>query len=786
MLPRGSSRSRGGQPVRHPGDLLRVLLGILTLVASGIAVRGAHPGRFEEKLFRSINDLPGMLAGPLGAIMQLGSIAAVPIVSGAALLFGRVRMAVDVAVSGSLAWALARLLKDLIERGRPGAFLHEVLTRGPAATGLGFPSGHVAVAAALATSAAPYLPRPARRAAWAAVGLVALARVYAGAHLPVDVVGGAALGWTVGAGLHLLFGAPGVRPSPAAVRRALAEGGIDAKVRVASVDGRGSTAFVAQPEVGLELFVKVVSREQRNADWLFKAWRFLAFRGNEDEAPFATPKHQVEHEAYLALLAERAGVRTPHIVASGVVEGDGAFLAERLIQGRTLDTVLQHEVQDDVLTRILRQVRLLHQARLAHRDLRSANVMIDDSGNAYLLDFGFAEAAATDRRLGQDVAEMVTSLALIVGPGRASRAANEELGSDRLARALPYLQPLALSATTRHELGARRGLLEELRDRIASVAGIEPSPIQPMTRVRVKTVLLLVAVAAAVHILLPQVGELRLTLRALSLARPGWLVAGLMASAFSYVMAAVALSGAAGRRLALRRTVAVEVASSFANRLVPGGFGGLGTSASYLERSGVPRPAALAAVGLNAAAGVMVHVVALLVSVALLGGSELPAVHLPSRWTVLIAVVAILTIAGVGWRSPNLRERVIGPGREALRALRTVARQPRRALLLFGGSMGVTGTYALALAASLQAFGAHSSFIEVIAVYLGGSAIGSVSPTPGGLGAVEAALVAGLTALGVAAGAAVAGVLAFRLLTFWLPILPGILVFRRLSRRGVI
>lgn len=786
MLRRRSSRARRCQPVRHPGDLLRVLLGIFTLVPSGIAARGGYPGRFEENLFRLINDLPAMLAAPLGVVMQLGSIAVVPLVSSAALLFGRVRMAVDMAVSGSLAWVFARLLKDLIARARPGGVLHEVLIRGPAATGLGFPSGHVAVAAALATAAAPYLPRPARRAAWAAVGFVALARVYVGAHLPVDVLGGAALGWTLGAGLHLLFGAPGARPSLDAVRRALANGGIDAHVRVGSVDGRGSTAFVARPDVGPELFVKVVSREQRNADWLLKAWRFVAFRGIEDEAPFATPKQQVEHEAYLALLADRAGVRTPRMVASGVVEGGGAFLAEELVRGRTLDTVSPHEVQDDVLIKVWLQVRLLHQARLAHRDLRRTNVMVDDAGDACVLDFGFAEAAATDRRLGQDVAEMVTSLALTVGADRASHAANEVLGSDGLVRALPFLQPLALSATTRHELGARRGLLKELRARIASIAGIELSPVPPMTRVRLRTVLLLGAVAAAVHVLLPQVGDLRLTLRALSTARPGWLLAGLASSALSYVMAAVALSGATRRPLAIRRTVAVQVAASFANRLLPGGFGGLGTSARYLEQSGLSRPAAVAAVGLNAGAGVVVHVVALLLSVALIGGSELRAVHLPSRWVVLVAVVAALTIAGVVRWSSKVRDQLIGPGRESARALRSAVRQPRQALRLFGGSIGVTSMYALALAASLHAFGARQPFIVVVAVYLGSSALGSVSPTPGGLGAVEAALVAGLTALGVATGSAVAGVLAFRLLTYWLPIVPGILVFRHLRRRAVI
>jgi uncharacterized protein (TIRG00374 family) len=133
-----------------------------------------------------------------------------------------------------------------------------------------------------------------------------------------------------------------------------------------------------------------------------------------------------------------------------------------------------------------------------------------------------------------------------------------------------------------------------------------------------------------------------------------------------------------------------------------------------------------------------------------------------------------------------MRERIVGPGREAVRALRNAVRQPWQVFRLFGGSIGVTGMYALALAASLYAFGARPPFIDVVAVYLGGSALGSVSPTPGGLGTIEAALVAGLTALGVATGSAVAGVLAFRLLTYWLAIVPGMLVFRNLRRWAVI
>jgi undecaprenyl-diphosphatase len=781
MPPVGSGR------VRHPGDVLRAFLGTVTLAISGIAARRAHPGRFEVNLFRLVNDLPNALAGVLGAIMQLGSLAAVPIVAGLALLLRRVRMAFHLAVSGGVAWLLAKAVKDAVERGRPATLLEHVATRGVEVVGQGFPSGHVAVAAALATTAAPYLPRPARRSAWVAVALVAVARINAGAHLPLDALGGAALGWTVGATLHLLLGAPERRPPRTAVQRALANSGIDVlDVDPASVDARGSTAFEVRCHTGPQLFVKVVSREQRNADLLFKAWRFLAFREVEDEAPFATPKQQVEHEAYLALLATRSGVRTPPILASGVVEGAGAFIAEEFVVGRTLDTVPPREIRDTLLIDICNQIRLLHKARLAHRDLRRANLMIDRSGKAWILDFGFAEAAATKRRLGQDVAELLTSLALVSGAKRALWAANETLGRHSLVQAVPFLQPLALSVTTRHELKAQPGLLGELRGGIASVVAEELPPVQPLTRIRVKTVLLLLATAIAVHLLLPQVGELGQTFRALASAQPVWLLAGLLASALSYVMAAIALAGAAGRTLPIRRTVAVQVASSFANRLVPGGFGGLGTNARYLEGCGSPRPDALAAVGLNAASGVAVHVAGLVLSAALLGGRGIGAVHLPSRWVALLTVVAVLTLAGVVWWSPRVRERIVEPGRQAARALASTARQPRQAMRLFGGCLGVTASYALTLIASLHAFGEDASVVQIIAVYLGASAVASVSPTPGGLGALEAALVAGLTAVGLSVGPAVAGVLAFRLLTFWLPILPGIYVFRYLSRRGVI
>jgi undecaprenyl-diphosphatase len=315
--------------MRHPGDLFRVLLGSIALAGSAVVVLGGQVGRFEANLFRLVNDLPAALALPLMGIMQAGAFPAVPVVAGLAYIARRSRLAWDLAAAGTLAYGLARLIKLLILRERPGAYLEQVVIRGAEAIGLGYPSGHVAVASALATAAGPYLSLWTRRVAWIVVALVAVARIYVGAHLPVDVLGGAALGWTIGAAWHLVWGAPRSAPAPELIVAALQRAQVDPiDLRPLRVDARGSTPYVVQTAGGTELFVKSVGREQRTADVLFKAWRWLLFREVEDEAPFATPKQQIEHEAYIALLAERTGVCTPRIVCATALSDGSALLAQ--------------------------------------------------------------------------------------------------------------------------------------------------------------------------------------------------------------------------------------------------------------------------------------------------------------------------------------------------------------------------------------------------------------------------------------------------------------------------
>jgi uncharacterized membrane protein YbhN (UPF0104 family) len=242
--------------------------------------------------------------------------------------------------------------------------------------------------------------------------------------------------------------------------------------------------------------------------------------------------------------------------------------------------------------------------------------------------------------------------------------------------------------------------------------------------------------AFAIHLLLPQVGELRNTMDAIRSVRWEWLIAGGIGAASLYFAAAFAMMGAVEHSLALGRTTLVQLAGSFMNRLAPKGLGGLGINERYLERAGVERPVAVASIALNMAAGLVVGVLTLAVVSALMGLRGVEQVHLPKNWPYLVAFLVVITLAGLVllFRSPATRRKVLEPVITAGRGLVRVLRNPWQAAQLFGGVSVVMAANVLTLAVCLQGFGGDASLLKVIAVYLGGSAIASASPTPGGWG----------------------------------------------------
>jgi undecaprenyl-diphosphatase len=190
---------------------LRFALGAGALVLATLPVRRDRVGPKEEKVFEAVNGLPDAIEAPAWVVMQAGALAAAPVSAAVALALGERRLAAELAAAGSASWALSKLVKRIVRRERPALLLPEVQVRGTAASGLGYLSGHAGVATALA---AVLLQRYGVRKAMPAVaiaGTVGLTRLYVGAHLPLDVAGGTALGLVVEGGVAALVAARGER-----------------------------------------------------------------------------------------------------------------------------------------------------------------------------------------------------------------------------------------------------------------------------------------------------------------------------------------------------------------------------------------------------------------------------------------------------------------------------------------------------------------------------------------------------------------------------------------------
>jgi len=206
----------GGRRIRRrPTDLIWLAAGTVGLVLCALPVHADRVAAPEVDAFRLVNDLPSVPFGIVWVPMQLGNLLVVPAAVLAALAFRRWRLAAGLALAGAGVYALAKVVKHFVLRGRPSELLDDVVVRGAAPHGLGFVSGHIAVVTALALVAWPWLPRWGRWAAGAAVAAVFLTRMYVGAHLPLDMVGGAALGVAVGALVRLALGVPTGPPGPA-------------------------------------------------------------------------------------------------------------------------------------------------------------------------------------------------------------------------------------------------------------------------------------------------------------------------------------------------------------------------------------------------------------------------------------------------------------------------------------------------------------------------------------------------------------------------------------------
>jgi membrane-associated phospholipid phosphatase len=202
----GSPHRPDGLFLSPVASIALLLGGLVLLVLSALPVDEDAVGGLETRVFRDVNDGIRLPWFAVWTVMQLGSVIVIPLVVGGALLARRPRLAATAAVAGSIAYGMGKVVRHLVERDRPDGLLADVIIRGEPSLGSGYLSGHTALAVVMAVVLTPYLGRRGRWAVWILAALVGLARMYAGAHLPLDVVGGAALGLATGGAVSLVAG----------------------------------------------------------------------------------------------------------------------------------------------------------------------------------------------------------------------------------------------------------------------------------------------------------------------------------------------------------------------------------------------------------------------------------------------------------------------------------------------------------------------------------------------------------------------------------------------------
>jgi undecaprenyl-diphosphatase len=461
-----STKAVSPEIVRSPSDVLRLAVGGVLLLSLLLVqwLWGETLVAFASELFQGFAALPSWIVGVIVAGTRL--LAVVVLVGGLVLAVraGGTRMLGTAVVAAGVAAVVDVLLERLgPDAGSTALDVPNVL--GPLDGGFPSTIGLCAATAAV-TASAPWLSRRARRLAWALVLGMALT-LFLSTPASFDSIQALLVGWVVGAATLVVLGAPSRRPTLATVTAGLAAVGVPlASLEQASVDARGSTPYFGATAEGQKLFVKALGVDQRSADLLFRAYRWIDRRDRGDERPFSSLRRTVEHEALVALAARGHGIRTPRLVAFATAEPNSFVLAYEAVAGRSLDRVAPDEMADDVLAAIWTQVGQLRRHRIAHRDLRLANIFLAEDGQIWLIDFGFSELAASDTLLATDIAELVASSSLQVGAERAVAQARAALSADELAAAGGRLHLWALSGATRTGLRERAGLLDDLRRRL--------------------------------------------------------------------------------------------------------------------------------------------------------------------------------------------------------------------------------------------------------------------------------------------------------------------------------
>lgn len=764
--------------MRRPDDVVRLVAATAALLLVVLATV-----RTPDTVESVARVVPTVAGDPLRAVLAIASV-----VASLGLLVVLVTVAVDAArnrrtalLQGVVALVAGLVLAAAGERAgdAAGGAVADVLT-GPRDDAALVP---VVVAIAFLVGADLQRRRRWRRPSrWTVLGALVCA-VALGNLSVVGAVAGVLLGAVVGLAVRVAVGVPPARPDDDVIRTELGRAGVVVGPMQVTEQAAGFLRLAGADAAG-DVSVTVVDPDGRGVPLVRRAGRAIRFRAAVVGRPALSQRAGLERQASSAALADAAGVAVPRVLALLAV-GPALVLAERPLSGEPLPAA--GGSAGTGLTAAFAALRRLHDVGLAHGALAPDCVVLGPDGDAGFRDLRSAQPAAGDLQRDLDAVALLVGGATVVGTGPAVAALQSAYTAGAApSRLVALLQPVALPPAVRRSV---RGtdVLADLRHALVGSDGPTVTASR-LERFSLRTILTVAGTTVAALLLASQLSQVSIV-ESLRRAHLPWLLTAVGGSALTYLGAALVLLAFVPTVLPLARTTSVQVATAWLTLVTPPTVGHVGLNIRYLQRSGLTVTGAAATVAVGQVATVGVTVLILLAVGWASGVSTSRLSLVPSGDVVLVLIGAVAVVGILIAIAPvrrMLRRRLEPLVRQSLPQLLAAVTEPRRLVMALGGILLQNAGYVLALEASLRAFDVSIALPTVIGIYLVASTVGSVAPTPGGLGAVEAALIGGLTATGVPVSSALAVVLVFRTATFWLPAPLGWVAFVRLQRRGYV
>lgn len=773
--------------VRSAFDGMRVLaaaFAVLLLGAIGIWADQAADG-LNADLVQTVDSLPAPLTDSLQFLSGLSAVAGVGTVIIALLVRNRFQQLLEGVIVAAITVGVCLLLDWAVDAGGHTALYHSLTLA--THTGTSEPlDAFLAAWAALMISSGIALRRFLLGVLVAAFVLYAISALGSARSSALSLAMSAVVGMTVALAVRYVVGAVNERTPADEIARMLNRHhlGIVAIERIAR--GSASRSYRASTAEGRAYYIEVLDRESVATGWFYRAYRLVRLQGELTAGLALSIDRAAERRILLGLSAQAAGARVPRLIGGYSCDDRTNVLAYEHITATPLAD-LGRPPTDAEIADLWRNSELLHDTGVSHPRLTPRRVRIDDDGAIVLPILEDGSVVAGPVRLDIDRAQTLITTALLVGPEHAIRLARRALSEDDLKGVLAVLQPIALTREIRHSLRQHKSLLDDLR---TAWSGEDELPVPEMPRlerVRPRTVIALVGLIIAAWLLIGQLGSVDLA-TVLGTAHWQWVPLLLVASALTYVAAALSVMGYVREKLSLLRTTFVQLAASFVGFVLPPALGPLAINIRYLQRAGLSTPAAATAVGTSQLVNAAAHAL-LLAGVAAATGreaSQAPDIP-PWAWFALagLGVAALVAVAFPQvrrWLAAQLLSivRDVGP------RLLDLVNRPFKLVQAISGAVLLSAANVAALWCAVRAFHGSTAILTVAVIYLAGAAVGSVAPTPGGMGAIEVAMATGLATAGMPSAAAVSAVLLFRIGTFWLPVPVGWAAMHHLQRQNAL